>query len=136
MKPQLERIEVESVRRGNDDLSVHHAVQRKVGKKRVAKLGKVAIERPQIAALNEEVRAMAEHDRAKAVPLRLVKKPAARRQRVRKLSQHRLNRWYDRERHRNVRLVHGNRFRQQSDSDTVSSSQHHTAATPGPSDFA
>src|SRR5262245_38975133 len=136
MKPELERIEVESTRAGDDDLSIHHAVERKVGKQRLAKLGKVAIERSQVAALNEEVGAMAENYPAKAIPLRLVKKPASHRQRVRKLSQHRLNRWYDRERHRNVRLVHGNRFREHADSDTDSSSHQHPAAIPGSSDFA
>ena len=77
MKPELERIEVETLRRGDDDLSIHHAVERKVGKKRLTKLRKVAIERPQVAALNEEVGPMAEDDRAKAVPLRLVKKSAS-----------------------------------------------------------
>src|SRR4026209_366833 len=136
MKTELERIEVESMRAGDDDLSIQHAVERKVGKQRLAKLREIAIERSQVAALNEEVGIMSEHNRAKAIPLRLVQKPARSRQRVRKLSQHRLNRWYDRERHRNVRLVHGNRFREQADSDAVPSSEQHTAATPASSDFA
>ena len=46
---------------------------------RVVQLGKVAIERPQVAALDVDVVAASEHDRAEAVPLRLVeaRRPAA-----------------------------------------------------------
>ena len=43
---------------------------------RVVQLGKVAIERPQIAALDEDLAAAAEHDRAETVPLGLVEEVA------------------------------------------------------------
>ncbi len=59
---------------------------------RLVQLGEVAIERPQVAALDEDVRIAAKDDRAKAVPLRLVQKPAARRKRVGQLGEHRLDR--------------------------------------------
>ena len=77
MEPELKCVEVKPMRSGNHDLAVQHAVVRQVGKKRLAKLREVAIERPQVAALNEEVGLMAEDNRAKPIPLRLVKKSAS-----------------------------------------------------------
>src|SRR5262245_1283663 len=108
MKPQLERIEVESLRRRDDDFSIDHAVVRKVRQERFTKLGKAAVERSKVAALNEEVGPLAEHNRARAVPLRLVQKSAAFRQYVGEFCQHGLDRWRDGERRRRtVRLIHG-----------------------------
>ena len=60
-------------------------------------LGEVAIERPQVAALDEDVAAAAKHDGAEAVPLRLVEERAAGRELVGQLRQHRLDRRLDAE---------------------------------------
>ena len=62
------------------------------GEKQVVQLREVAIQRPQVAALDEDVVAAAIDDGAKAVPLGLVEQIAARRQRVGQLGQHRLDR--------------------------------------------
>src|SRR5690349_1617303 len=100
MQTHLQRVEVETARRGNDDLSVDHAVVGKMNQQCVVQLGKIAIERPQVTALNVDLAAPAEHDGAKAVPLRLVEKRAAGRQLLGQLRQHRLDGWLDRKGHR------------------------------------
>ena len=61
-------------------------------------LGEVPIERTQVAALDVNVRFAAKHDRAKAVPLRLVEERAGR-QIVGELREHRLDRRLDRKAH-------------------------------------
>ena len=58
-------------------------------------LGEVAIERPQVAALDEDVRVAAEHDGAEAVPLRLEEEARRFGQRLGQLGQHRLDRRRD-----------------------------------------
>src|SRR5262249_42095634 len=88
----------EPARRGDDDLAVDDAARRKREKQRGVQLGKVAVERPQVAALHEQLGAAAKNDRAKTVPLRLVeKRPGG--QRVRQLGEHRLDRRVQRESH-------------------------------------
>jgi hypothetical protein len=57
------------------------------------KLGKIPIERTEIAALNERLGAASKHDRAKSVPLGLVEYRFARRQLVGELGEHRLDWW-------------------------------------------
>jgi hypothetical protein len=57
-------------------------------------LGKIAIERPGVAALNEELALAAENERTKAVPFRLVQ-IIARRYGVGELGEHRLDRRRD-----------------------------------------
>ena len=104
MKPELECIEVEPVWGRNHDLTVKYAVLRKIGEKRVAKLGEVPIERSKIPAPDEDVAAAAKHDRSKAIPLRLVQERAAGRQRRRDLGEHRLNRRSDGKRRAHDRL--------------------------------
>ena len=61
----------------------------------VVQLGEVAIERPQVAALDEDVRVAAEHDGAEAVPLRLEQERARLGQGLGQLRQHRLDRRRD-----------------------------------------
>ena len=78
MKPELKPFEVEPVRRGDDDFTVDHAIVGQSGEKRRVQLRKIAIERPQIAALDEDVGPAAEDERAKSVPLRLVEEGADR----------------------------------------------------------
>ena len=104
MQSQLQGIEVEAARRGDDDLAVNDAVVREARQQRVVQLGKIPIERPQVAALDEHLAAAAKDNGAKAVPLRLVQERAAGRQRVRELGEHRLDRRGDGKRGRHDRL--------------------------------
>ena len=55
MQPQLQRVEVEPVRRRDHDLAVDDACRAGSCEDGVVQLGKVAIERPQIAALDVDV---------------------------------------------------------------------------------
>ncbi len=71
MQPQLQRVEIEAVRGGDHDLAVEHAAAGQPLEKRVVQLGKIALERPRIAALDEELGSAMEHERAKAVPFGL-----------------------------------------------------------------
>src|SRR5438477_439659 len=64
MQAQLQRVEIEAARGGDDDLAVEHAALRQPLEQRVVQLGKVAIERTRIAALDEELRAAVEYQRA------------------------------------------------------------------------
>src|SRR5919198_150282 len=96
MQPELEKIEIEPARRGDDDLTVDDRTIGDVGEEGVVQLGKVSIERPEIAALDEDLGLAAKHDCAKSIPLRLVQITAVRRKIVRKLREHRLDRRRDR----------------------------------------
>ena len=58
-------------------------------------LGKVAVERLQIAALDEDVIVATKHDGSEAVPLGLIKKVAAGGNRFGEFGQHRLDGWLD-----------------------------------------
>src|SRR4051812_28728530 len=89
MKAQLQLVEVEAVARCNDDLAVEHAGLRQRGNQRLVELGKIAIERPEIPALDIDVVAAAKHNRPEAIPLRLVQHIVARWQSRRELRQHR-----------------------------------------------
>ena len=104
MQTHLQRVEVEPARGGDDDLAVHHAAIREVGKQRLVQFGKVTIERPEIPALDEELGATAKDDRAKPVPLGLVQKRATAGDPIGGLREHRLDRRSDRE---SLRLCHG-----------------------------
>jgi hypothetical protein len=77
VQPHLQRVEIETCGRGDDDLPVHDAAVGQLGQEHVVQLGKVAIERAQITALDEDVTAAAEHDGAKPVPLRLEQERSA-----------------------------------------------------------
>jgi hypothetical protein len=94
VQPQLQRVEVEPVRGGDDDLTVDDQAWRQLVDHGAVHLGEVAIERLQIAALDEDVIDATERDGAKAVPLRLVQKGTLG-QRVGQLREHRLDRRRD-----------------------------------------
>jgi hypothetical protein len=100
MQAHLQRLEVEPMLARDDDLSVDHAARGKAGQEAGAELREVTIEGFQVAALEIEVVAVTEHDRAEAVPLRFEEPPVARRHLRRELGQHRLYRRLDRESHR------------------------------------
>src|SRR5687768_723959 len=90
VQTQLQGVEVEALWSCNDDLAVHDNAGRQRTQERIVEFRKVAIQRPQVAALDVEIGVAAKDDGAEAVPLRLVKKPAAGRQLRRQLGQHRL----------------------------------------------
>ena len=79
MQPELERVEIEPVRRGDHDLPVDHAVSRQSLQQRVVQVGEIAVERAEVAALDEEVGRAAKDDGAESVPFRLEENGAPRR---------------------------------------------------------
>ena len=97
MQPHLERVEVEAMRRGDDNLAVEDALRQR-RRECLVQVREIAIERPQVAALDVHVRRPAKHDRAKAVPFGFVKHALARRQLLGELCQHGLDRGVEGER--------------------------------------
>src|SRR5262245_32432303 len=95
MQSKLQTIEVEPLRRRDDDLAVDDAAGRQPGQQGVVQLGKVTVQRPQTAALNVAIVFAAEDERTKAVPLRLVKESALGGQRLGQFREHRLDRRLD-----------------------------------------
>ncbi len=71
MDPQLQGIEVQAAAGSDDDLSVEHASGRKLPQQVPLDLGKVAVQWLALAALNEDLVAIAEDQRPEAVPLGL-----------------------------------------------------------------
>src|SRR5262245_12007028 len=68
---QLQRLEVESAVPRDHDLAVEHAAPRELRLERLAELREVAVERLLVAALQQELVAVAEDDHPESVPLRL-----------------------------------------------------------------
>jgi hypothetical protein len=95
VQSQLKSVEVEPARSRDHDLTVDDATIGQAAQEGVVQLGKVAVERPQLAALNEDIRAATEHDGPKSVPLRLVQEGAIDRELFRQLGEHRLERRID-----------------------------------------
>src|SRR5687768_16567372 len=91
MQAQLQRVEIETARAGNDDLAIDDAAGRQLRNQLVVQLRKVPIERLQVAALDVDVVAAAKDDGTEAVPFRLIEKGITIRQRVGDLRQHRLD---------------------------------------------
>ena len=99
MKPKLKCVEVEPAVADDHDLTIEHTPTRQLLLQWRGELGKVAIERSLIAALNQKLVSVAKHERAKAIPLRLVDPSVAGRQLVDTLRQHRKNWRTDRQVH-------------------------------------
>jgi hypothetical protein len=97
MQPELERIEIEPVRRGDHDFPVDHTVSRQLFQERVVQIGEIAVERAEVAALDEQVGRAAKDDGAESVPFRLEKDGPGGGQCVGQLGEHRLDRRRDRE---------------------------------------
>src|SRR5947207_13885576 len=91
MEPELQRVEVEAVRRGDDHLAVDDRTRREPLQQDVVEFGKVSIERTQIPALDVHTIITTENDRAKTVPFRLEHEPVAGWQGFRELGQHRFD---------------------------------------------
>ena len=92
MLAQLQRVEVEAALVRDDELAVEHDPVGELLEQRLAQLGEVAQQRLLVARLQIEVVAVAEHDAAEAVPLRLVRHLARRRHLAGELGEHRLER--------------------------------------------
>ena len=95
VQAHLQRVEVEPARAHDHDLAVHHAALGQARPKEGLELGEVAVERLQVAALDVEPVAVAEHERAEAVPLRLEEPAVTRGQLGGELGEHRLDRRLD-----------------------------------------
>src|SRR5439155_13902107 len=93
MLAQLQSVEVEASLVRNDELTVEDDALGKLREQRLAQLGEVAEEGPLVAALKIEIVAVAEHEAAEAVPLRLVQHVVTvGREVARELGEHRLER--------------------------------------------
>ena len=71
MDPLLQRLELQPLADGDEDLAVEHAPLGQLLQGRVHELGEVAGQRLGVATGELHLVAVAEHDRAEAVPLRL-----------------------------------------------------------------
>src|SRR5260370_39448289 len=69
MEPKLERVEVEAVVLNDHNLSVEDAARRQRRTYRLQQLRKIAVERPFVAALDQDLIAARKHQRAKPIPL-------------------------------------------------------------------
>ena len=71
MNAELQRVEVEAAVGGDDDFAVEHAAGGQLRAERIEQIGEVAVQRLFVAALDQDLVAIAEDQRAKAIPLRL-----------------------------------------------------------------
>jgi len=72
VETELEGVEVEAARTGDDDLAVDHGLLGKGCAERVEELREIALQGQAVAALQVERFALAEDDAAEAIPLGLV----------------------------------------------------------------
>ncbi len=91
MNALLQRLEIEPILADQHHLAIEHALVGQLREQGRFELGEVPIHRLPIAALQEDLAAVAEHQGAKAVPLRLEDPAVARRQRVGSLGEHRVD---------------------------------------------
>src|SRR5471032_191272 len=99
MDAQQERFEVETAGGGDDDLAVEYAAIGKSCGQRREELREVSVQRLLVAALQQDLVAVAEDERPKAVPLRLELPPLAIWQRGGRDGQHRSERVRERQAH-------------------------------------
>jgi hypothetical protein len=88
VESELERFEVQSTGSHDHDLSIQHAALRNLRLQRLEQLGIIAGERLLVPALDEDLLAVAEHERAKTVPFRLENPAVAGRQLTHRLGEH------------------------------------------------
>src|SRR4029453_4946784 len=101
---ELERLEVEPAGGCDDELAVERAAQWELCGEMRPQLGEVAVERFRVAALEQELVPIAEHQHAKAVPLRLEDPVRAVGKRADALGEHRQDRRVDGELHARILL--------------------------------
>src|SRR5688572_30800021 len=99
MQAHLQQVEIEPVLTCDDDLAVEHAALGELRLERSDQLREVAIERLLVAALDEDLIAVTEDQRPKAIPLRLEYPAFARWKLADALSEHREDGWIDCEVH-------------------------------------
>ena len=75
----MERVEIQAGILDDDDFAVEHRAGRQLRPQRLEQVGKIAIERLLVAALNQDFVTVAEYQRAKPIPLRLEEPGSARR---------------------------------------------------------
>src|SRR5262245_36350594 len=92
MNAELERLEVEPAILCDDELPVEHRTARQLRLERLEQLGKVAVQRFLITALDQDLLAIAEDQRAKSIPLRLEDPAFTGRQLANSLGEHRQDR--------------------------------------------
>jgi len=97
-----EGVEVEAPGPRDHDLAVHHGAIRERSEQRRRQLREVALQRPQVAALQEELVAIPEDDAAEAIPFRLVCPAVALREGRLRGGEHRLEGWDERQAHRRI----------------------------------
>ena len=89
----LQRLEVQAVIGGDDDLAVDHAALRQLGLDRRDQLGEVAGHRPLVATAQLDLIAVTETDRPESIPLGFIR--GIRGDRLDRLGQHRRDRRHD-----------------------------------------
>ena len=94
MQAQLQRVEVEAACRGDDDLAVNDASRRQGMRERGTELGKVAVQRAEIATLDVDTRLAAKDDGPEPVPLGFKRHGTLRRQVFGDGGEHRFDRWW------------------------------------------
>ena len=92
MQPELQRLEVHHAVRDHHDLAVHHVRGGRLAREQLHELREVAAERPVAARVDPDAVRVARHDRAEAVPLRLVPPAVAEREVLLGLREHRFRR--------------------------------------------
>ena len=97
MKPELQGVEIESPRRRDHDLTVYDAALGQLLQQRLVQLREIAVERPQVAALDVQVGAATIDDRAESVPLGLEEEVPVGGQGLCQRGEHGLDRGRDRE---------------------------------------
>ena len=103
VKTKLERFEVQPAGPHNHDFAIQNAAVRKLRFQRLEQLGIVAGERLLIPALDEDLIAVSEDERAKSVPFRFEYPAVAGRQLTDRFGEHGQDRWIDREMHYDAR---------------------------------
>src|SRR5258708_3078327 len=92
MQSQLEGVEIQARGTGDDDLAVEDTIGRQRLEKGLVQLGKVSVERFEVAGLDVDLRLAAEDYCPEPIPLRLEENVAFRRKDIRQLGEHRLDR--------------------------------------------
>src|SRR6266487_6435928 len=92
MNAQQQRLEIESAVANDDDLAVDDASLRQRCEKRRGELGKIAVHRFLVAALQHDLIAIAKNERPESIPLRLEEPAVAGGQLIGSGRQHRLQR--------------------------------------------
>jgi hypothetical protein len=105
MQPELQRLELESLLAGDDNLSVEDAPLRQLCLQRIDQLREVAIEWLLVAALDEDFIPVTEEKRAEAVPLGFEDPSFARWQLAHSLCEHRKDWRIDREVHAGISVI-------------------------------